>query len=305
MNPRRPMFGAAMLLIAAVVWGFAFIPQKWSVVALPPLTATALRFALAAPVLALVAGRRLHKPGVPRRHALMLGVLLYVAYALQTVALTLTPVARVSLITGLYAVFVPLLAPLFGHLRPSALHWAGAGVAFGGLLGLVGVVGARDALTTPLSLGDLWTLLHALLGALQVLLIGRLAQRADVLSLNALQIGVIACIAVPVSLAVEGAWDATAILEPRLLLSLLYLAVFSTVVAFSCQIIGQRHASPPAAAVIMLLEAPVGVLGAMVLFNESMALSQWVGAGVLLCGVVLSLVAEVRRPPSSADHRQG
>ena len=78
-------------------------------------------------------------------------------------------------------------------------------------------------------------------------------------------------------------------------ISFVYLAVFSTVVAFTCQLFGQRHASAPTAAVIMLLETPVGVIGAVIAFDEVMSWSQWAGALVLLAGVSLSLWAEVKR----------
>jgi drug/metabolite transporter (DMT)-like permease len=289
------LFGAALLFLAAVIWGFAFAPQKLTVVSLPPLTATAFRFLLAAPLITLVAWKRLKAPGLPLRHAITLGLVLYVAYALQTAALTMTPVARVALITGLYAVFVPLISPLFGHARPSLLHWVGALIAFIGVAGLVGVVGDSRALATPLNMGDLLTLLHALLGAVQVALVGKIARKADAFALNAQQLIVLALVSVPIALIVEGVPRVDVVMEPRTLASFAYLAAFSTVVAFTAQIVGQRHASPSTAAVIMLLETPVGVLAALALFDESMSTSQWIGAAVLIAGVVTSLYAEVRR----------
>ena len=103
---KRPVFGALLLLVAAVVWGFAFVPQKLTVVALLPLQATALRFLLAAPLALAVANKRLLTPKVKMRHAWLLGVMLFAAYAFQTAGLVYAPVARVSLITGLYAVLV-------------------------------------------------------------------------------------------------------------------------------------------------------------------------------------------------------
>jgi drug/metabolite transporter (DMT)-like permease len=292
---RRPLYGASLLLVAAVVWGFAFVPQKLTVLGLGPLQATAVRFVLAAPLPLLLANRRLRKPGVSLASAALLGVILVVIYALQTAALVYAPVARVSLITGMYAVFTPLFAPLVGHARPTWLHWTGALLAFAGLLALTGVVGAGDdLLSVPLNRGDAFVLLHAVITAFQVLLVGKLARTADPLALNALQLVVVAAIAVPLALVVEGMPDLHAI-EPRTWASFGYLAVFSTVIAFTCQILGQRHTSPPTAAVIMLLETPIGVLGALLFFDERMGPLQWVGAGVVVAGVAASLVAELRR----------
>lgn len=289
---KRPLLGAALLLVAAVIWGFAFVPQKLTVQALLPLQATMLRFAIAAPLALIVANRRLLRPGVSHRHALLLGVMLFASYALQTAALVYAPVARVSLITGLYAVFVPLFAPLLGHARPSARHWLGAGLAFIGLLGLTGVVGG-ELLAVPLNRGDIFVLLHAVVSAFQVLLVGKLAKAADPFALNGLQLAAVLALAVPACLLFEGAPELS-LIDERTWLSFLYLAVFSTVVAFTCQIFGQKHTSPPSAAVIMLLETPIGVLAALMLLHETMSPLQWAGAAILLAGVGVALHAEMR-----------
>ena len=292
MTPPRPLLGAALLLAAAVLWGLAFVPQKITVGALLPLQATLLRFAIAAPLALLVARGRLRKPGVAPRHALLLGGILFVSYALQTAALVYAPVARVCLITGLYAVFVPLFAPLMGHARPTAMHWLGAMLAFVGLLGLTGVFGA-ELLAVPLNIGDLFVLLHALVSAFQVLLVGKLAKSADPFALNGLQLSAVFALALPACLLFEGAPDLS-LIDERMWMSFAYLAVFSTVVAFTCQFFGQRHTSAPSAALIMLLETPIGVLAAMLLLHERLSLIQWGGAVVLLTGVVVALGAEMR-----------
>ncbi len=305
-----------LLLVAALIWGGAFVPQKLTVVALPPLLATAVRFALAAPLALLLAAPRLRRRPVDGGEGgqgqllvpLALGVILFLAYTTQTAALALIPVARVSLITGLYAVFVPFLAPLFGLPRPKALHWIGAVIAMVGL-GLLVAPGGEGALAAPLGVGDLLVLVHALFGALHVLVVSRGGRRIDPFVLNAQQLSVLLMLSAPIALAVDGVAH-LATLDVRTLLAFGYLSVLSTVVAFTCQIAGQRHASAPAAAVVMLLETPVGVLGAVVFFNEAMAPMQWIGAGVLFGGVVLSLMAELRRPrhlgaapPATTDDR--
>lgn len=297
---KQPILGAALLLVAAVVWGFAFVPQKLTVIVLLPLQATAIRFLLAAPLALGVAAatNRLRNPNVAFRHAALLGVILFASYATQTAALVYAPVARVTLITGLYAVFVPLFAPLLGHARPTAMHWLGALFAFAGLLALTGVVGLggagdqRELLAVPLNRGDLFVLAHAIISSFQVLLVGKLAKTADPFALNGMQLGVLMVLAIPAALFFEG-WPNLSALDQRAWLSFGYLVVFSTVLAFTCQIFGQRHTSPPTAAVIMMLETPIGVLFALVIFDETMVLTQWIGAAVLLGGVAVALRAEV------------
>lgn len=308
----RPWIGVSLLLVAALIWGGAFVPQKLTVVALPPMLATAVRFALAAPLALVLAAPRLRRgrgPGAGPwrgqwRVPLALGVILLFAYSTQTAALALIPVTRVSLITGLYAVFVPFLAPAFGLPRPRLLHWLGAATAMIGLLLLVGA-GGEDWLRAPVGVGDVLVLAHAVFGALHVLVVSRGGRRLDPFVLNAQQLVVLLALGAPIALAVDGVAPLAA-LDARALLAFAYLSVLSTVVAFTCQIAGQRHASAPAAAVVMLLETPVGVLGAVLFFDEVMAPLQWAGAAVLFAGVALSLLAELRRrTPAGAisDHQ--
>lgn len=297
-HAKRPALGAAILFTGATLWGFGFLAQKESVRELAPLWAMAIRFAIAAPVAVLVAvavawrsGRGaafIASSGVRLRDAALLGAILFGAYWLQTAALTRTPVARVALITGLYAAFVPLLAPVFGHGRPKALHWGGAGLGLAGLALLVGVVGAA---AVPLNDGDALVLGHAVFGAVHVLVVGRLVRDADPAALNALQLVALAAITLPVAWLVEGAPPAV-VVDRALIASFAYLAVFSTVVGFLCQVAGQKHVSPSTAAVLMLLETPVGAIAALVALREPMTPVQAVGAVLLVVGVLVSLAGD-------------
>lgn len=284
--------GILPLVTASLIWGIAFLPQSFTVRSFDGLWACALRFALALPF-ALVLARGRLRTGLPLPLALSFGVLLYGAFLAQTEALRHTDVARVSLITGLYAVFTPLLAPLFGMRRPAPLQVLGALVAFGGLWGLTRT-GSTDAL--PWNRGDLLTLLHAGIAALHILLVGKYAPRVDPHALNALQIACVAALALPTAW-LFGATPAYDQLRGLTLVSFLYLAIFSSVVAFALQLSGQRVASPSLCAVLFLLESPIGAALAALVLEEAMRPAQWLGAAVLLAGIALSLFAELRRPP--------
>lgn len=282
-----PLRGVLLLGTASLFWGVAFIPQSFTVVHLDAFTACALRFAMAAP-LALLATRGRLAPKIPLRSAVLLGTLLYLAFALQTEALRHTPVARVSLITGLYAIFTPLLSPLLGLPRPRALHLVGATIA---LLGLLGLIGSFSELASPPNLGDALTLCHALISAVQMVLVGKLTRQAEPFALNAIQLSTMAVLAIGGAL-LFGAPLEPSTIDAKTWWSFVYLAVFSSFAAFALQLFGQRSVSATVSAAIFLLEAPIGALAAIFLLDEQMAPAQWVGGLILLSGVAISLYAE-------------
>ena len=288
---RQTLVGSSYLVGAALLWGVGFYAQRVSVEETSPLWSVALRFGLAVP---LAVGALLHrrKAGVriPWRAGALLGLLLYVIFALQTVAMVHTPVTRVALITGLYAVFVPLLQPLFRLPRPGALQLLAVFVALVGLVLLCGVVGDERALSVPPNIGDVYTLGMAVVSAVMVLLIGHYAPREDPVALNVVQILVMAGCAVVVAPLFEGSPPAD--VGARTMASLVYLAVCSTFLAFLFQMLGQRHVSPSTASILMLLETPIGVFAAVAILNERMAGVQWVGAALALIAVVCAVAAE-------------
>lgn len=295
-GPRRPLLGASLLVLASVCWGFGFYAQRVSIAELSPLWATAGRFVLALPiVLGALWWRRRRGVAMPWAAGAILGTLMYVAFALQTVAMLHTPVSRVALLTGLYAVFTPILQPLFKLGRPSPLQVVAALLAVVGTVLLCGVIGDDEALTTPANIGDLMTLGMGVIAAGLVLLVARFAPRTDAIALNGVQILMMTVLAVVVAVVVEGdGADRIMTIGTSSLLSLVYLAVFSTIVAFTLQFIGQQHLSPAPASIIMLLEVPVGVFGAVLLLGESMGGLQWLGAAVAVVAVVVAVIGERR-----------
>jgi drug/metabolite transporter (DMT)-like permease len=295
-GPRRPVLGAVVLVLAAVCWGLGFYAQRVSITELSALWATALRFLVAVPcVVGVLWWRWRRGVVVPWAVGGLLGVLLYVAFALQTVAMQHTPVSRVALLTGLYGVVTPLLQPAFGLGWPSRLQWVAALLAVVGTVLLCGIVGDTAAFSAPANIGDLMTLGMAVVGAVVVLIVARVAHETDPIALNAVQIVAMAVCGVVVAVVVEPEGVArVGAIGAATVWSLLYLALFSTIVAFTLQFIGQQHLSAAPAAIIMLLEVPIGVLSAVLLLGEAMAGLQWLGAAVAVVAVVVAVIGERR-----------
>ncbi len=306
MPERRPLVGAAALMLAALFWGLGFYGQRVSIETMTPLVATAARFVMALPfAVTAIVWRRRRGHRVPWAKGLVLGLMLYVVFVLQTQAMLTAPVSRVALLTGLYAVLTPLLQPIFRLGRPTAAQMAAAALAVVGTTLLCGVIGDADAVAVPFTVGDAMTLVMAVMCAVLVLLIARFSADEDAIALNATQTVVMAVAGVVVGLAVDV--DAMAAMasafrldDQRAFVSLLYLATFSTMGAFTLQIVGQRHLSPAPASIIMLLETPIGVISAVILLNELMSATQWLGAAVALAAVIIAVAFERRTPTPQA-----
>ncbi len=295
---RTPWKGALLLLAAAWLWGLGFYAQRVSVAAMTPLWATSARMVLAVPLaLAVLVHRGRRGAVVPWRAGIVCGVLLYAAFALQTVAMLHTPVSRVALLTGLYGVLTPLLQPFFGLRRPGPLQLLAVGVAMAGTVLLCGVLADEHALTVAPNVGDAMTLVMALVSAFYLIFIARIADRADMMAFNGVQLLAMAAASVVVAVVAEplpGALDAAA------WASVLYLAVGSSFLAFQLQLFGQRHVSPAAAGVLMLLETPIGVGSAVLLLGERMTTLQWAGAACAVTAVLLAVLAEHRQQGGAA-----
>ena len=299
-----PLRGSAFLLGAALCWGLGFYAQRLSLTTLTPLWATSARFVIAVPLaLFVLQGRRRAGVRIPWRAGIVCGAVVAFAFALQTIAMLHTPVSRVALITGLYGVLTPLLQPLFGLKRPTALQLLAVGVATAGTTLLCGVLSDARAQTAPPNVGDALTLVMAIVSAFYVLFLARMGTGVDPLALNSVQVLAMSVCSAVVAPVFEG-WPAQ-LPDGVTWASVTYLAIASTFVAFLLQMLGQRHVAPSTAAVLMLLETPIGVGAAVLLLNERMTAPQWTGAVLAIVAVLVAVAAEnhARQQESAIESR--
>jgi len=169
-----------MLLLTAMIWGFAFVAQRLGNDALNPLLFNGLRFGLGA--LAVLLLRMLDRETVKGiafrniRKSLLLGTVLFIAASLQQIGLLWTTAGSAGFITGLYVVFIPLLGLLAGHRFTQGMVLATSLAVLG--LWLINTGAALDA-----TFGNALVLLSALFWAVHVLLIGKYTIAASSLEL--------------------------------------------------------------------------------------------------------------------------
>lgn len=291
MNMKKQLQGSLCLLIGTVIWGSAFIAQSVGMDYIGPFTFQAVRCALASafllPVVFLFDRDKKSyfkrwKNGKLWKTGLICGVALFIASGLQQVGLQYTSAGKAGFITAMYIVLVPVLGLFLGK-RVSPAAWISVALASVGLY-LLSCVGAAE-----INKGDLLMLGCALAFAVQITLIDRLAGSLDSLRLNCIQSFVCAVLSAAVMFATEP-------IQGKLILDcwlpLCYAGILSMGVAYSLQIIGQRHLEPTAASLIMSLESVFAALCGWLLLHETMSASELSGCALVFAAVILSQLPE-------------
>ena len=302
MNIAAPMSrlrANGLLLLAALIWGSAFVGQALGMAGVGPLTFTGLRFVLGALVVAPLAWREWRQlrdsgqaPGLAEaRWVALLGALLCLGVVMQQIGLLSTSVTNAGFLTALYVPLVPLLAWLVQRQRP---HWSVWPAASGCLLGTWLLTGAS---AQALRRGDLWVLLSALPWAVHVLLVGQVANRlrgayrlaCGQFSLCALASGLLGLATEPLTLAgLRLAAGAIA-----------YTGLLSVGVAFTLQVIGQRHAPPADAAIVLSSETLFAALFGAWFMGDRLSASALLGCALILGSIVLVQMLPLLRRRSS------
>lgn len=278
------------LLLAAMIWGAAFVAQRMGMEYMGPLTFNAVRFALGAlallPLIKYLASRERasQMPALQLvRGGLGMGAVLFLGAWLQQFGLCYTTAGKAGFITGLYVVFVPLLGIFFGH-RYGSGTWAGAILAISGMYLL--------SVTETLSMnrGDTLVLLSAFFWAGHVLLVAKLTRgmaAVDAIKLSALQF--IACSVLSFFGAVFFEEISLAGLKAGLV-PLLYGGLMSVGLGYTLQVVAQRDARPAPAAIILSLEAVFAVFAGWLMLGEVLTTRAMLGCTLMLGGMIWSQV---------------
>ncbi|MCP4697542.1 MAG: DMT family transporter, partial [Gammaproteobacteria bacterium] len=200
-KPNSKVYRAdALMLVTAIIWGSGFVAQRAGMDYMGPFAFNGIRFALGALVLLpLIKYKQCRPDSDPKRAQSLLwgggiaGGVLFIAATLQQIGLVYTTAGKAGFITGLYVIFVALMACLGGY-KPDAGSWVGAVLACAGLYFL--------SITDSLSFapGDLWVLTGAIFWAVHVLILSRLSPKLDGMRLACAQFTVCALLSLSVAI---------------------------------------------------------------------------------------------------------
>lgn len=278
------------LLLAAVIWGTAFAVQRVAAQVGSVFMFNGLRFMLGALVLLPFVGLRWNFSRRDWVLVISAGTLLFGGSALQQMGLATTMAGNAGFITGVYVVLVPIVLFVGWRERPHWLAWVAALMALGGAF-LLSTGGAFE-----LRPGDLLELFGAFFWSLHVVILGKFAPRVDPIRFSVGQFVVGGVLNLAVGLVSE---RSISLLQPAVFGGLLYTGIISVGVAYTLQVLGQRHTPPTDAALILSLEGVMAAIFGWWWLGEAMTSMQLLGCGLIFAAIVLAQVKEFR---SSPDH---
>jgi drug/metabolite transporter (DMT)-like permease len=295
-----------LLLIAAMIWGSAFVAQRFGAEHMAFASFTAVRHALGALVLLVVvsvfdrSARRTRTERATRWRQVLLpglgvGVALSGGSLMQQAGLATTTAGNAGFITGLYMVFIPIVSWVVFRQRAGRWVWLGAAMGLAGLY----LLSVRDGFTV--NVGDLLVLGCAVFWTGHILALERLGA-LDPFRLCVVQFATCAVVSLVFALAFEPT-PLSGIAQT--LGPLAYAAFLSTGIGFTLQVVGQRDAPASHAALIMALEAVFAAIGGALVLGERMGPRALAGAGLMLAAVIvaqLGVVLSSRPTPEPLPH---
>ncbi|MBO4395248.1 MAG: DMT family transporter [Eubacterium sp.] len=288
---KNSLLHSMLLLLAAAIWGSAFVAQSVGMEHIGPFTFSAVRNTVGFIVLIPISlwSRRLfpensrgHRFGLSKQTVIggiICGVVLCASSNFQQCGMVYTTVGKSGFITALYVVFVPVFG-LFLKKKTTWRTWVSVVLAVVGLYLL-----CMTGNDMTLNFGDGLMLVCAMLFAVHILTVDHFIDGADAVSMSCIQFGVTALISTALMFIFE---------EPEISaitmswLPILYAGILSSGVAFTLQIITQRRLSPVVAALIMSMESVFSVLSGWIVLGETLNTRETIGCVLMFSAIILS-----------------
>lgn len=286
--------GSIMLLITSIIWGTAFVAQSEGMNYVEPFTYNAMRTLLGGVVLipVMILFRFSDKRNGKKKSSCSLkntviggiccGIALFIASSFQQAGIAQTTAGKAGFVTALYIVIVPMIG-IFLHKKMPLQMWLFIAIALAGfwLLCIKQDIG--------ISSGDLLVFFGAIAFAVHITVIDYFNQKnTDGVLMSCIQFftaGLLMLICMfifekPTIPNIIGAGG-----------TILYAGILSCGVAYTLQILGQKHTNPTLATMLMSLESVFAALSGWLILGEKLSIKEFIGCVLIFAAVILAQLA--------------
>ncbi len=286
-----------ILILVTLLWGATFVIVKEALNDVSSMAFIAVRFLIAAAIL-LPFMRKKKFTNQNISAGILLGVLLFMGFATQTVGLKFTSATKSGFLTGTAVIIVPLLQIIIEKRAPTK------GVIIGTILVMLGITFLSSGGNSILSLlsdlgsnfniGEGLTLICALFFALYIIYLDVETSRYDFWTLLFLQIITTAVLSI-LFLVVFTETN----LEPfkfdltnNLIWAIFYTSIFATLITTALQTKYQKNVTPAKAGIIFSFEPIFAAVFAFFILGEKITNFGYLGAGLIILGLLVSELYE-------------
>lgn len=304
---------AIYLIMAATIWGVAFVAQSVGMDYVGPFTFNGIRCLIGCLFLvgwigvnhfirqrkgeatmvtgqeSTVAVKRQESAVEADRKAqnrqlltggILCGVVMTVASMLQQVGLQYTTAGKAGFITALYIIFVPIVSVFLGR-KAHWNVWVSVGIAAAGLYLLC----MKESMS--LQKGDFYVFLCAIAFTGHILVVDYYAPKVDGVKLSCIQFlvcGVICTIGMLL-------WEQVSIAAVLgAAVPILYAGICSCGIAYTLQILGQRGMNPTIASLLLSMESVISVLAGLLLLQQTMTSREVAGCVMMFVAILLAQI---------------
>ena len=276
------------LFAAPMIWGVAFVAQCMvDTETLGTLTFNAIRYAIGAiclvPVIFLLENGTADAKATKKTvlFGAITGVILFVASELQMYGISINKSSGKSgFLTGLYMVIVPFLNFAVYRKRVLLKEWLAALIATVGLF-LLSVTDGFDSI----NFGDVMVIAGTFFWAMHILAIDKFSDKVTPIKFSCVQFAVSSILSGIFAIFTEKFSMSGLYVN---LLPVLYTGVFSTGIAYTFQVLGQRDANPNFASIVLATEGVYAAIAGAILLGEKLTARGYAGCALMFLGTILS-----------------
>lgn len=293
--------GEIALLFNTLIWGGTFALIKNAFNDISPLLFLGLRFGIAALIFLPFVYSSLKKTNKKTLIAgSILGLFYFAGFTAQSLGLNLTTATKSGFITGTFVVFIPILQLIIEQRKPKWFNILSV------LLVLIGLIllsskgeNALDfikQLGSDFNLGDLLTLLCALLFAFQVVYVDVFTKKYDYLPMVFVQLLITGLGGFILSFifSISSLETFKFTLNTTVVTAILYTAIFASIIATVIQLKFQKFVSPTKAGIIFSIEPIFAAIFAYFLLSEKISNFGLVGCVLIFIGLIVSELFSIK-----------
>jgi drug/metabolite transporter (DMT)-like permease len=281
----------SLVLTVAAIWGSSFVVMKDTLHRINVSSFLGWRFLIATLVMAAIRPSTLrHIKGNFLIKGAVVGTLLGGGYLFQTFGLTQTTVAKTGFITGLYAIFTPLLAAGLFKKHVSKVQWAATALAFAGLIAL-------SFKGLSIGVGESLVLVSAILFAGHIIALSEWSNGMDTYALTLIQMAVVSGISFLVGIIQgvqaphdSGVWQA-----------ILYTAIFASAFAFLIQTWTQSFMAATSIGILLTMEYIFAAIFGVIFGHEILGLRTILGGTLVIIAMLVIIKSEESKEVTISD----